>query len=177
MPNKIKYPVVDGKKECGVCGEWKPITEYDRARKHYVSQCKDCKRVYSAEYRQRPESKKKSAEYHKLYMQNGLNRQKKNEYLRQWRKLDHTKESRNLIRKKWMVKEKQKAITYKGGRCVICGYNQCLAALDFHHIVPSEKGFIKDYQSFKVKKNELDKCILVCVRCHREIHAGVTIYE
>jgi hypothetical protein len=29
--------------------------------------------------------------------------------------------------------------------------------------------------SVEKNKKELDKCILVCVRCHREIHAGVTL--
>ena len=32
-------------------------------------------------------------------------------------------------------------------------------------------GALKQHRSFKKNKKELDKCVLVCVRCHREIHA------
>lgn len=69
---------------------------------------------------------------------------------------------------------KRLAVEYKGGCCVSCGYNKCLAALDFHHTNPDEKEFnLGKYKqiflSEKVKK-ELDKCILVCSNCHREIH-------
>lgn len=69
---------------------------------------------------------------------------------------------------------KQQCVSYKGGECSKCGYNKCLAALDFHHIDPMHK----DFGIAKVKKRsfdgkikaELDKCILVCANCHREIH-------
>ena len=32
-------------------------------------------------------------------------------------------------------------IQEKGGKCEICGYNNCLGALDFHHLNPSEKDY------------------------------------
>lgn len=70
-------------------------------------------------------------------------------------------------------KMKQKAIEYKGGKCSICGYDRCAAALDFHHPDPNEKEFgiaTGDYKSFENIKEELDKTILVCSNCHREIH-------
>jgi hypothetical protein len=61
---------------------------------------------------------------------------------------------------------------------MLCGYSRCLAAMDFHHPDPSQKegygtGALKSHWSFEKNKKELDKCVLVCVRCHREIHAGV----
>ena len=71
-----------------------------------------------------------------------------------------------------------KAIDYKGGRCVICAYNRSLQALDFHHLNPSQKDFgisAKGYTRSWVKvKEELDKCVLLCANCHREIHDGIT---
>ena len=74
---------------------------------------------------------------------------------------------------------KLKAIEYKGGKCCICGYNKCMDALDFHHLNKSEKSFgvaEKGYtRSWEKVKEELDKCILVCANCHREIHAGLHI--
>ena len=72
---------------------------------------------------------------------------------------------------------KQKCIDYKDGKCVGCGYNKCNNALDFHHLSQDKKEFSIAHArltSFNEKiKKELDKCILVCSNCHREIHAGV----
>lgn len=73
-------------------------------------------------------------------------------------------------------KLKEMAVTYKGGKCEKCGYNECIAALDFHHLNPLEKDFSignKGYtRSWENIKKEIDKCILVCANCHREIHSN-----
>ena len=72
---------------------------------------------------------------------------------------------------------KKMAIEYKGGKCLICGYNRCDAALEFHHLNPDEKDFSigKDgyTRGWEKIKDELDKCICVCANCHREIHNGI----
>lgn len=68
---------------------------------------------------------------------------------------------------------KERAIEYKGGKCEKCGYDKCHAALEFHHLDPNEKDFAISKSRFTVFDNikkELDKCILVCANCHREIH-------
>lgn len=74
-------------------------------------------------------------------------------------------------------KVKEMSIEYKGGKCSICGYNKCAGALEFHHLDPSQKDFgisAKGYtRAWEKVKEELDKCILVCANCHREIHAGI----
>jgi hypothetical protein len=69
---------------------------------------------------------------------------------------------------------KLRAIEYKGGKYQNCNYNKCVAALEFHHVDPTEKdfglaqsGITKSWEKMKI---ELDKCILVCANCHREIH-------
>lgn len=70
-------------------------------------------------------------------------------------------------------KLKEKLVIYKGGKCEICGYNRCISALDFHHLDPSKKDFgiaKGNVMSFDKAKKEVDKCILVCATCHREIH-------
>ncbi len=71
---------------------------------------------------------------------------------------------------------KEKAIEYKGGKCSICGYNTCVAALQFHHLDPKEKEFSLSHdghaRKWETVKQELDKCILVCANCHAEIHNG-----
>ena len=73
------------------------------------------------------------------------------------------------------LKRKYEAIMSRGGRCELCGYNKNLAALEFHHKNPSEKEFQIDVRHFsntklEILKEELDKCLLVCSNCHREIH-------
>lgn len=70
-------------------------------------------------------------------------------------------------------KVKEKAVEYLGGKCKICGYNKCLSALELHHLDPTQKD--PNYHLFKVifnnrLKKELDKCILLCANCHKELH-------
>ena len=70
---------------------------------------------------------------------------------------------------------KQKAVEFKGGKCCLCGYSKSIAALDFHHLAPRYKDFKISGRSvsFNTIITELNKCILVCANCHREIHAGL----
>lgn len=70
---------------------------------------------------------------------------------------------------------RDRAIAYKGGRCAICGYTACAAAFDFHHVDDLTKEFsISDRMTSWVRiKAELDKCELLCARCHREVHDGL----
>jgi len=80
--------------------------------------------------------------------------------------------------KKRRSRFKQKCVDYKGGKCAICGYDKCLAALDFHHVNPTLDD-IRISKIFPFKFNvmiqkELDKCILLCSNCHREFHSGLT---
>ena len=74
-------------------------------------------------------------------------------------------------------KIKTMAIEYKGGKCNICGYHKCQGALDFHHLDEKSKKFDLSTKgltrSWVRTKDEVDKCMLVCANCHREIHAGL----
>jgi hypothetical protein len=83
----------------------------------------------------------------------------------------NAQQSRRIAFKAWCVE-------YKGGRCVICGYNKCHASLDFHHIDSEKKSFeISGSKRLITKERaikELDKCVLLCKNCHGEYHAGVT---
>jgi transposase len=81
----------------------------------------------------------------------------------------------------WATKRrelKQKLVTYKGGKCIECGYSKCLAAMEFHHRDPSLKDFniatISSINFEKVKK-EADKCDLMCNRCHVELHDTLNV--
>lgn len=73
------------------------------------------------------------------------------------------------------LKRKYEYILSKGGKCECCGYNKNIAALEFHHKNPEEKEFQIDIRKFananiETLKKELDKCIILCSNCHREIH-------
>lgn len=74
----------------------------------------------------------------------------------------------------WRRRLKQKAVDYKGGKCERCNYNKCIAALEFHHTDPEKKDFSISSgghtRAWDKVKEELDKCILVCSNCHKEIH-------
>lgn len=68
---------------------------------------------------------------------------------------------------------KLKAIEYLGGQCSQCGVKGVPAIYDFHHKNPEEKDFswgAKRTSNWDNLKKELDKCILLCSNCHRELH-------
>ena len=76
------------------------------------------------------------------------------------------------------LERKKILVDYKGGKCQICGYNKYYGALDFHHLDPNTKDpdWIKLRQRKLEKiKEELDKCILLCSNCHKEVHANLTV--
>ena len=69
------------------------------------------------------------------------------------------------------------AINYKGGKCQRCGYDRCIAALEFHHRNPEDKKRGVDSRAlsnckWETAKKELDKCDLLCANCHREVEYG-----
>ena len=72
--------------------------------------------------------------------------------------------------------KKQQMVFYKGGRCEICGYNKCTAALEFHHLDPRSKKFmlVNHRGPYDDVETELDKCVLLCGVCHAEVHGGIT---
>ena len=75
-------------------------------------------------------------------------------------------------------KLKAMVVEYRGGQCMICGYNRSFWALDLHHRNAKKKDFGLSVRgltrSWEKIKKEADKCILLCANCHREIHAGLT---
>ena len=71
---------------------------------------------------------------------------------------------------------KQMGIEYKGGKCCICGYNKYHGALEFHHLSPEHKDpkFARlKTAAWETLRKEIDKCVLLCSNCHREVHAKV----
>lgn len=65
-----------------------------------------------------------------------------------------------------------------GGRCLVCGYDRCIGALEFHHLDPEQKRFGLGMRgltrSLNVLRQEAQKCVLLCSNCHVEVEAGVS---
>lgn len=80
------------------------------------------------------------------------------------------KKSRKVVRSQ--RRKKQRAVELMGGECCICGYRKCLNALEFHHVKEKTESpaYVIGRWSWERAKKELEKCILVCSNCHREIH-------
>lgn len=82
----------------------------------------------------------------------------------------------NEMTKERGKRNKETYTQYKGGKCEKCGYDDCIDALDFHHVDPEKKDIsfrsIR-YWGLEKAKKELDNCKLLCCRCHRELHAGL----
>lgn len=82
--------------------------------------------------------------------------------------------------KRWRKKTKERMVSSMGGKCQCCGYDKCIDVYEFHHINPYEKSFsLSDIKanpaSLRKIADELEKCILVCSNCHKEIHSGMDI--
>lgn len=62
--------------------------------------------------------------------------------------------------------------------CVVCGYNRCKTALEFHHLDETIKEsevstMLASKKSLVLINEEIKKCIVLCSNCHREHHAGM----
>jgi transposase len=78
----------------------------------------------------------------------------------------------------WRRRVKRTLIQEAGGRCRVCGYDQCAAALQFHHVDPAEKSFELSHngvaRNSALARAEAAKCVLLCANCHAEVEAGYT---
>ncbi|HEX4623496.1 MAG TPA: hypothetical protein VH231_03515 [Solirubrobacteraceae bacterium] len=74
-------------------------------------------------------------------------------------------------------KVKEILVAEAGGGCAICGYDRCMAALEFHHIDPAEKAFHISRRgvsrSLAKARAEARKCVLLCSNCHMEVEMGL----
>jgi hypothetical protein len=99
-------------------------------------------------------------------------REYQKEYMRKWyekNKAKHISYVRNRDKKiKLWLKEYKSTL-----KCEICEENHP-ACLEFHHINPEEKKFsigrMKDFMSWRLLKEEIAKCRVLCANCHRKEH-------
>ena len=68
---------------------------------------------------------------------------------------------------------KARLVELHGGKCLLCGYSKCVAALEFHHRDPKTKVFELSKSNllrrWDVVLAEVEKCDLLCANCHREL--------
>jgi transposase len=72
-------------------------------------------------------------------------------------------------------KVKHLLVEEAGGRCRLCGYERCVAALEFHHLDPHAKEFgvsQRGAHGIERLRAEVRKCILLCSNCHAEVESG-----
>lgn len=77
---------------------------------------------------------------------------------------------------RWRRNTKAKLVAEAGGKCRLCGYDRCQAALEFHHLDPSSKSFALSVRgltrSIEKLREEVAKCVLLCANCHAEVEVG-----
>ena len=78
---------------------------------------------------------------------------------------------------KWRRRAKRRLVKEAGGKCRLCGYNEHIAALQFHHLDPSSQAFglsMRGFtRSFDEMRAEAEKCVLLCANCHAAVEAGL----
>jgi hypothetical protein len=91
----------------------------------------------------------------------------------QHRHTDKYKKQRKIVTKTFQIHIKQILKELKINGCSICGYNNNHSVLEFHHVNPKDKSFpiahgIRNHTNERVA-DELNKCVLLCANCHKEI--------
>lgn len=72
--------------------------------------------------------------------------------------------------------KRERAYKEFGDCCVVCGYNKCRNALEWHHLDPASKELNPSKvfsRSWEKIVAEINKCVLLCSNCHREVHCGI----
>jgi transposase-like protein len=77
----------------------------------------------------------------------------------------------------WRRKVKRILVDEAGGACILCGFAECDAALQFHHVDPTTKSFALSREgvtrALARAREEADKCVLLCANCHAKVEAGL----
>lgn len=84
---------------------------------------------------------------------------------------------RALVSKKQNERRQEIAKLKTSKGCCICGYSKCSEALEFHHLDRESKTdrisrLIVSKSS--MLSDELEKCVILCANCHREVESGIT---
>jgi hypothetical protein len=84
-------------------------------------------------------------------------------------RVDQVAEKRRRIKRQLVIEA--------GGRCELCGYDRCDAALQFHHVDRDTKRFAISGEgvtrALSKAREEAAKCVLLCANCHAEVEGGL----
>jgi hypothetical protein len=147
-------------KRCSKCNEIKAILCFPSRRGSKDGRdyrCRDCHRLSaklsSMKY---PERRKKYRQ--EYYIKNKHHENEKN------------RRTREKHREQWSVEISKRGLN----KCLICGYDKSMVALDFHHIDPTTKDYriahLTNLACTSERLKELDKCVVLCANCHRIEH-------
>ena len=84
---------------------------------------------------------------------------------------------KNPTQNKIKIRNFNHVYTIKKNGCQICGYNDDVENIHFHHIDPSTKflevgNLVAWRYSLKAIDEEIEKCAILCSSCHSKVHAG-----
>lgn len=156
------------KRFCKLCGKYFPYTiTIDGKQRNIASRkyCLDCSPWGS-------KNRIDLAKYGKKFSE--LPDKQERDKARRKRKYQHYYRKNPYYQKNKRNERKQKLVNILGGKCILCGYNNSIKALEFHHRNADEKLFnISNtglLRQWDVILKEVLKCDLLCANCHREIH-------
>lgn len=160
------------KKICTKCKQEKlASTKYfhrDVQKKDKLTpQCIECRHQYRAD--NVLSCRKNSTDYYKA------NKERLKQKAKERRKIDGCKGNSSS---KNSTKIKRESVLYLGGKCLCCGFDKCDRSLHFHHRDPlTKEGGFNEMRNWSAKrrKEELDKCDLLCANCHMAYHSGHVI--
>ena len=139
-----------------------------------ISQMNDLSRIeYQRKYRkEHPEAMAKAARRSKIRRIEKYGIEKERERQRAYSKKNWLKNKERKVN--YRRDQKLKWVQLLGGKCEICGYDKCVAAMDFHN--KELKGSTnKNHTAEHLSKDfanqlQLGNIQLLCCRCHRELH-------
>jgi 5-methylcytosine-specific restriction endonuclease McrA len=89
--------------------------------------------------------------------------------------LDALREAHPVVKHRRL--RKLRAVTHMGSSCRGCGARGVPAIFEFHHWDAQQKEFGLSVdgipRTWAKMLAELQKCVMLCANCHREVHAGV----
>jgi len=158
-------------KTCNKCHIEKLLTEFYKCKKFKDGLDYTCKVCSKQNSRQHYIKNKDKIDLHNK--QWSLKHKEEKRLQDQQRYLNNKEEIKKQCKQRYLD-YKQKLLKFKKNGCMVCGYNKCSRALEFHHLDPSKKEHtIANIRSKDTLTTELDKCVLLCSNCHQEVHDGL----
>lgn len=153
---------------CPACQEEHPAQAFNKESRKYSGLHGICREA-QARARQTPAGKAKTAERNKRRWSEEEYRQKSKEWQRQHRR----RHGATTILKKSRARLQAIVVEWKMQGCVDCGYSD-VRAIDPDHVDPTQKHdnvsrMVTMCASAQRIRDELDKCVPRCIRCHRRV--------